>query len=152
MSQLMRLAPFENIFSEMDRFRRDMDRMFEGFDWDRQGNPALALSYPAMNVWEDEGFVYAEAELPGLKLDELEIYATGEEFLTIKGKRSVPEGPPKAIWHRQERGFGTFERVLRLPVPVDAGKVEARLEHGVLTVKMAKSEAAKPKKIIVRAE
>jgi HSP20 family protein len=129
-----------------------MNRMFEDFDWERQGSPALALSYPAMNVWEDEAFVYAEAELPGLKLDELEIYATGEEFLTIKGKRGVPEAPPKAIWHRQERGFGTFERVLRLPAPVNAAKVEARLEHGVLTVKMAKSEAAKPKKIMVQAE
>ena len=55
-------------------------------------------------------------------------------------------------WHRQERGFGSFERTIKLPVRVDAAKVEARLENGVLTIKMAKSPAAKPKKIPVKAE
>jgi HSP20 family protein len=54
-------------------------------------------------------------------------------------------------WHRQEREFGSFERTIELPVSVDAGKVEARLENGVLTVKMAKGPAAKPKKIPVKA-
>jgi HSP20 family protein len=152
MSLLMRWTPFEQMRSEMNRFRRDMGRLFEDWNLEPGGNPALAVSYPAINMWEDEGFVYAEAELPGLKLEELEIYVTGEDQLTIKGKRVVPAAPPKATWHRQERGFGAFERVLTLPIPVDAAKVEARLEQGVLTIKMAKSEAAKPKKIVVQAE
>jgi HSP20 family protein len=56
------------------------------------------------------------------------------------------------VWHRQERGFGEFTRVITLPVPVDADKVTARLEHGVLTLTTAKSAAAKPKKIAVKAE
>jgi HSP20 family protein len=118
-------------------------------DW--QG-PALAVSFPALNVWENESFIFAEAELPGLKLEELEIYVTGPDQLTIKGTRKPPQAPEKVTWHRQERGFGTFTRVITLPFAVDPAKVEAKLEHGVLTIKMAKSEEAKPKKIAVKGE
>lgn len=152
MSLLMQWTPFETMRGEMNRLRRDMGRLFGDWGSEWRGGPALAVSYPAVNLWEDEGFVFAEAELPGLKMEELEIYVTGEDQLSIKGKRNAPEAPAKATWHRQERGFGTFERVLELPVPVDAAKVEARLEQGVLTIKMAKSEAAKPKRIVVKAE
>ena len=69
--------------------------------------------------------------------------------LTIKGDRksAVPE---KGVRHRQERGFGNFVRVLALPFAVDADKVEARFENGVLQIKLAKHESAKPRKIHVK--
>ena len=104
-----------------------------------------------MNLWEDDDFVYAEAELPGLKLPDLEITATADNQLTLKGKRQ-PAAPQKVEWHRHERNFESFERTIDLPVSVDAGKVDARLENGVLTIKMAKSLAAKPRKIPVKSE
>jgi HSP20 family protein len=135
----------------MTRFQRDFDRLVDGFGANGRRWPVTAPAYPALNVWEDADHVYAEAELPGLKLQDLEIYVTGPDQLTIKGNRK-PVGPEKAVWHRQERGFGEFTRILTLPVPVDADQVEARLEHGVLTLRMAKSAEAKPKKIAVKAE
>lgn len=96
-------------------------------------------------------FVYVEAELPGLELKDLEIYLQGDDQLTLKGvRRPLPLG--KVEWHRQERGFGEFTRVIPLPVPVDPVKIEAVLEHGVLLVKMARSPAIKPVKIRVKAE
>ncbi len=58
--------------------------------------------------------------------------------------------PPNAIWHRQERGFGKFTRQVTLPSLVDADKVEAKYENGVLYLTLPKSEAAKPRKIIVK--
>jgi HSP20 family protein len=76
---------------------------------------------------------------------------TGDEQLTVKGSRQ-PLEVKKVEWHRQERPQGSFERVIILPAGVDAAKVEARLENGVLTIKMAKGAAAKPKKIPVKAE
>jgi HSP20 family protein len=84
-------------------------------------------------------------------MENLEITVTGDTQFTLKGERKQP-APEKAEWHRQERGFGSFERTIELPVSVDAGKVEARLENGVLTVKMAKAPAAKPRKIPVKAQ
>jgi HSP20 family protein len=154
MSILTRWEPFRGLRQEMRqarRFQRAMDRLFGRWGIALPEWPALAVSYPPVNLWEDDDFVYAEAELPGLKLPDLEITVTADNKLTLKGKRE-PAAPEKVEWHRQERGFGSFERSIELPVRVDAGKVEARLDNGVLTVKMAKSPAAKPKKIPVKAE
>jgi HSP20 family protein len=111
----------------------------------------MAVAFPALNIWQDEGAIYAEAELPGMELNDLEIYVTGGNQLTIKGERKQPK-LEKGTWHRQERGFGSFSRIVTLPSDVNAEKVEARLVNGVLTITMPKSEAAKPRKIIVKAE
>jgi HSP20 family protein len=154
MSILTRWEPFGELRHEMRqmrRFQRAMDRLFGRWEIGQPEGPALAVSYPPVNLWEDDDFVYAEAELPGLKLPDLEITVTADNQLTLKGKRE-PAAPEKVEWHRQERGFGSFERTIALPVSVDAGKVEARLNNGVLTIQMAKSPAAKPKKILVKAE
>jgi HSP20 family protein len=96
-------------------------------------------------TWLGHGLSSAE------HLEDLEIFVTGEDQLSLKGKR-LPQGPEKAVWHRQERGFGTFEREIALPVPVNANQVDARFEDGVLRIKLAKSEAAKPRKIAIKAE
>ena len=151
MSILTRWEPFRELRNEMSRFQRGMDRLFGRWGIEFPIRSALAVSYPAVNLWEDDDFVYAEAELPGLKLPDLEITVTADNWLTLKGKRE-PAAPQKVEWHRQERSFGSFERVLSLPVSVDPTKVEARLENGVLSIKMAKGAAAKPRKIPVKAE
>ncbi len=135
----------------MERLQRQMNRLFDRWGFRFGAMPELEVSYPPLNLWEDDNFVYTEAELPGMKLEDLEITVTGDNQLTLKGKRE-PAPPPKVEWHRQERPSGSFERVLTLPISVDPAKVEARLENGVLTIKMAKSEAAKPRKITVKAE
>jgi hypothetical protein len=97
---------------------------------------------PAHEPLGGHDFIYAEAELPGLKLPQLEITVTADNQLTLKGKRE-PTAPEKVEWHRQECGFGSFERTIELPVCVDAGKVEARLENGVLTIKISASRLAR---------
>ena len=134
--------------SEVQRIRDEMSRLVEAFGrrW-----PALAASYPALNVRQDDNNIFVEAELPGMDLSDLEIYVSGGNQLTIKGERK-PVQIEKAVWHRQERGFGKFTRVLTLPVPVDTDKVQARLANGILTITLPKSEQAKPKKIAVKAE
>jgi len=147
----VRWEPFTELWREMENFRREMDRLFERWSLEGFGWPALAAGYPAANIWEDESNVYAEAELPGMNLDDLEIYVTGRNQLSIKGERKAPQ-VEKGTWLRQERPFGSFHRIMTLPVYVEPDKVEARLQNGVLTVVMPKSEAAKPKKITVKAE
>ena len=56
----------------------------------------------------------------------------------------------QAVWHRQERGYGSFIRTLTLPFPVDSNKVEAEFKHGVLHVTLPKHESATPRKITVK--
>ena len=53
-------------------------------------------------------------------------------------------------YHRREREGGSFSRVITLPGDIDAGKVDAQLANGILTIKIAKAEATKPKQITVR--
>lgn len=104
-------------------------------------------AFPALNVWEQGDDFFAEAELPGLQSEDLDIVVVGNE-VTIKGQR--PDAPPDGnVYHRRERGAGAFSRVVRLPVDVDASNVQATLRNGVLTLKLPKAESAKARKIQV---
>jgi HSP20 family protein len=148
---MTRWSPFGDTSREFSRLHDEMNRLFDRFGVDGGTWPTLAVSYPALNVWEDADHLYAEAELPGMQMNELEIFVTGDNQLTIKGDRKPPTFE-NATWHRQERGFGQFTRVITLPVSVDADRVSAEFNHGVLTVKLPKSAAAKPRRIPVKAE
>ena len=95
--------------------------------------------------------MFVEAEIPGLELEDLEIYVSGGNQLSIKGERKRPS-PEKALWHREERGHGAFARVFDLPANVEADQVEARLKNGVLTLRLPKSPEAVARKITVKAQ
>lgn len=129
------------------RLREEMEQLFGGLVENAQAF-AGSRAFPALNIWEDDDNVYAEAEVPGLKLDDLELLVTGDE-LSIKGSRS-DTGEEGASFHRRERGSGAFNRVVRLPVDIDGDKVEATLRDGILLITMPKAVAAKPRKIKVK--
>jgi len=140
-----------NPFTALSELRREMDQIFDwygprfnGGSWTRP------TTFPAVNVWEDGETLYAEAEIPGVNLDEIEVYAVGNE-LTIKGTRKPCECEDVS-YHRRERGTGDFTRVVTLPVDVDADKIEACLKNGILTIKLPKAEEAKPKRITVKTD
>jgi len=147
--RLSRWQPFSPVFGQLQQLQSEMNRLFDR--WGEDGGRLFSLSspFPQVNVWDDVDNVYVEAELPGLDLKDLEIYVTGGNQVSLKGERKTTL-PEKGVWHRQERGTGTFARSLTLPFNVDPDKVEARLENGVLWLKLAKHEAAKPRKIPVK--
>jgi HSP20 family protein len=145
-----RWQPFTSLWGDFGRLHDEMSRLFDAYRFER-GWPSLAVAYPALNVWEDSDNIYVEAELPGLSHDDLEIYVTGGNQLTIKGERKLPQADP-GVWHRQERGFGNFVRVLTLPSSVDPDRVEATFVNGVMTITMPKAEAHKPRRITVKAQ
>ena len=110
----------------------------------------LSPEYPALNVWEDDDTFTVEAELPGFKNEDVDISVMGGT-LTVKGERK-PEAPAGGVWHRRERVFGSFSRIVELGRDVDADKVEASFRNGVLTVSLPKAAAAKPRRIEVRSQ
>lgn len=142
-----RLLP--NLWANFDRLHGEFDRLLEG--WGVDLTRGQVPSFPPVNVWEDANAFYLEAELPGMTREQLQIAVTQKNVLTLQGERAVEE-PEKGRWHRRERGFGKFQRVLKLPLPVDAERVEAKLENGVLLLTLPKAEEAKPRKIVVKAE
>lgn len=135
--------------SELNRFQREVDRMFASVAGAGR-RPGLAYTYPPVNLWEDDQNYFAEAELPGIPLDALEIFVSEGNQLTIQGERKPLEAG--GTWHRKERGFGKFSRTFTLPSEVDADKVEAKMEQGVLRVTLPKSERARPRRISVKGE
>ncbi len=144
-----RWAPFNSpVFGQLQQLHNEVNRLFE-----RWGEPSRqtfgAVEFPPLNLWEEDDALCLEAELPGLDLKDVEIYVTGHDTLTIKGERKPPT-PEKSVKHRQERPFGAFTRTVTLPMDVDAAKVEAHLDNGVLTVRLPKSETAKPRRIEVK--
>ena len=132
--------PLRLVADRMGWFRNEMDEIL--------GRMLPAAEYPALNVWEDEDKYYAEAELPGFRNEDIEISVMGGT-LTLKGERKA-EAPAAGVWHRRERAFGPFTRVVELGRPVDPEGVEASFQHGVLTVTLPKAAAAKSRKIEVR--
>lgn len=122
--------------------------LFETFSPTVMVRPSARGVFPPVNVREDEQTLYVEAELPGLKMDDIEVYVMGDE-LTIKGEYKDECGE-EVTYHRRERGTGSFNRVFRLPVEVDAKKVQAALCNGVLTIELPKVEAAVHRKIEVK--
>lgn len=134
--------PFLNLRHEVDRLLGDF---FGGQQPAARWNANRA--YP-VNVWEEGGYLFAEAELPGAKSEDVDISVAAGE-LTIRGRRtaSVAEG---SSYHRQEREVGEFSRTLRLPYEVDADGVEATLSDGVLLLKLPKAVSARPRKIQVQ--
>jgi HSP20 family protein len=134
-------------WNPLSQFQNEMNRLFDR--WNGGDGLFGAAAFPPLNVWEEGDHAFVEAELPGQDLKNLEIYVTGGNQLTLKGERK-PNAPEKGVLHRQERAFGSFVRTLTLPFPVDPNKVEARLENGVLAVKLAKHESARPRKITVK--
>jgi HSP20 family protein len=141
-----------NGLNPVTQLRDEMDRLVGDFFAPLAGGTALrsgvaAQGYPALNVWEEGDVIHVEAEVPGLKSEDLDISVVGNE-VTLRGKRS--EGTPAgAVYHRQERGVGEFNRLLRLPVELNPERVEASLKDGILLIKLPKAESAKPKKIKV---
>lgn len=129
--------------------REDLERSLTGL-WDSFAPRVLAgRPFPAVNVWEEDDAFVLEAEVPGIRPENLEITVVGSE-VTIRGQRPEP-AQNGATYHRRERGVGTFTRVLRLPADIDADNVQARLENGVLELRLPKHPSAKPRKIQVAA-
>ena len=139
---------FSKSFRELDRLRRQMDKLFGAVSGGTLPMPSTGV-FPLINVTEDTNKYYVRAELPGMKSNELDIQVTANG-ISISGERKIPVEGNNVRYHRREREAGTFSRSFNLPDEIDVNKVEASMENGVLKVTIPKSEAAKPRQITVK--
>jgi HSP20 family protein len=145
---IVRWDPFRDLMSIQDELNRLFNRTFGAFEPLR---PIAAGSWmPAMDVYETEDKLVAKVELPGIDPEDVEV-SVEDGTLTISGKREFSSEVKEESYHRIERRYGAFSRAITLPPTVDTDKVEARFDKGVLTVEVAKTEKAKPKRIKVKA-
>jgi HSP20 family protein len=124
-------------------------RMLEGFYGRPQEELAQGSWVPAVDIYSTgDRELVLKAELPDMKQDEIELTVEGNT-LTLHGERKLDTAVTKEKFHRIERSFGSFSRSFGLPPTVDAGKVTAAYNAGILTVRLPLREEAKPTHIKV---
>jgi len=98
--------------------------------------------FPAVSVSDDGELVTVTAELPGVQESDVEVSAEGD-VLMIRGEKRDDRYDATAHWVRAERSYGSFLRRIDLPSAVDIDRAAARLERGVLTLKLPKVAGAR---------
>ncbi len=152
----MSFMPFD-IFGEMARMRREMDRILgdDRLSWTFPFSRIsflpgrAARAYPLINVSEDNDNIYVDALAPGLEPDSLNVSVTDDQLVVAGEKKSLPKDIKSEYVHRSERATGQFARSLSLSAGVESEKVHAQYANGVLKITLPKKEAAKPKQIRV---
>ena len=130
---------------EMERLQQDVNRLLS-----RESAP-YATMFPAVNIWASDQDVIVTAEVPGVDPAGLDI-TVADNVLRLSGSRKPEELEPGEVSHRRERASGEFTRSFRLPFAVDSGKVEASCDRGILTVRLPRAEADKPRKIAIKTQ
>ena len=134
-------------FGELDRMRRDMERLFHSLDA-RAGLERSAGVFPLLNLTHDDDSFFVRAELPGVNANELNL-ATTNNRLTLSGTREIPAESDNVSYHRRERSGGTFNRTITLPGGFDAERVSASYANGILSIELPKTAAQRPRQISV---
>jgi HSP20 family protein len=137
---------FEDVFADFDQLRREMHRLL---DSGRAESELGSGVFPPMNVTQDADSFHVSAEVPGIKASQLSISAV-KNRLSIAGKREIQSENERVSYHRKERPEGSFNRTLTLPTELDVDRIEARYADGILSLKLPKAEAAKPRLISVK--
>ncbi len=106
-------------------------------------------TWPEIDIIEKESAYYLKADLPGVNKDDISIKVENG-ILAIEGEKITDHKQEKGKFCHYERYSGKFSRCFVLPQDIDSGKMEARLEHGVLKLTLPKAEKAKPRKIEVK--
>lgn len=103
---------------------------------------------PAVDIWETENELVLKADLPDMKMEDIDIRLENGT-LALKGERKFENEEKKKGFHRVERSYGSFARFFSLPDTVEADKVRADYRNGVLTVTLPKKDVAKPRQVKV---
>jgi HSP20 family protein len=142
-----RWEPLSELEQMTERMRRMLDESFGGFGLSSPRLMEETSWSPMVDIEERDDAYVIEAELPGVKRQDVNIELVGNE-LAITGE--IKERERKGAVRRRTRRTGRFEYRVTLPNQVDAEKIEAGLDQGVLTVRVPKSEREQRRKIEIK--
>jgi HSP20 family protein len=139
------------LFGEFERLRREMDDVFGMSGLPSSIRSVAPGAVPAINVGRTPTTVEVYAFAPGMDPSKIDV-TIERGVLRIAGERpsGIPEDNDKVHVYARERGTGSFVRAVSLPDDIDPGQVRASYRDGVLTVSIARHEAAQPKRITVQ--
>jgi HSP20 family protein len=141
-------TPMPNLRS----FQDEMNRVFNEFFRGGNGGEASWGTYtwtPPVDIYETDDALVFQAELPRVSKDAISI-EIHQNTLSLRGERKREAEVPDHRSHRTERAYGAFQRAFVLPTLVDQEHVQATYKDGILELRLAKSEAAKPRRIAIQ--
>jgi HSP20 family protein len=134
----------------MNQWRRDMERSLGGLEnRERSADVTAANWAPAVDIKEEADAYVLYADLPGVDPKHIEVHMENG-VLTIKGERTTESKQEEDSYTRIERVTGSFYRRFTLPESVDAEKISAKSQNGVLEVRIPKQEKVQPRRITVQ--
>ena len=142
---LTRWDPFQEMLSLRNTVDRLLDNSFGALSTADQ-NMAWGL---ALDVVEKGDEFLVKASVPGVNPEDIEVTFTNN-VLTIKGETKSEQESKDDRYHMRERRYGTFSRSISLESRINADKIQANYEYGVLTLHLPKAEEVKPKRIAIR--
>lgn len=142
-----RLSDMDRLFGTMNLLQKRLDNLYSDYGSAPGFRGSVDEVAPRTNLYESQDHFEIRSEVPGLKKEDLSVRIQGN-YLEVSGTRDS-DAPEGFKTHKTERGIGAFSRSFTLPADVDATKAEATLKDGILYLTLPKSEAAKPKKIVV---
>ena len=140
--KIMSLTHFDPLATFPATFRNFEDAIARMLNEPRGARPWS----PSVDIFETENELVLKADLPDVKLEDIEVRVENQT-LTLKGERKFDKDESNGGYHRIERSYGSFVRNFTVPSSVDAEKVAADYKNGVLTVRLPKKEAAKPRQV-----
>jgi len=152
MVMLTRWNPTSESANLSQRMERLFDEMVGRGLWRTGEENTLRGSWvPAINILEREDAIVIQADLPGLKAEDVEV-TVEEGTLNIRGERKLEEANEGETYHRVERLYGVFERSFTLSNSVDTTKIDARFKNGEMTLTLPKREESKPRTVKIKVE
>jgi HSP20 family protein len=149
MTTMTRFVPFRTALSDVAVLQNRLNSIFNDFarpEGAAQESLAVGNFVPACDIYEDEHKLLLKLEVPGINQNDIDVRLENQT-LTVKGERKFENEEKEENFHRIERRFGSFVRSFTLPVSVDTATVTAKYDNGVLSIQLAKKEAAKPKQV-----
>ncbi len=140
------------IRNELERLQNEVDDLFGSFfgRWpSRTTATETTMTWPSLDMVEEEDNIIVNAEVPGCKADDIDLSIHGD-VLTISGEKKREKEYEKEGCYRMERSFGKFRRDVTLPSEVDRDKIEAEYKDGLLQITMPKAAETKTKKIQIK--
>ncbi len=130
-------------WSEFQRIENEMNRVLS-----RYVSPSTS-DFPAVNIWSDGEETLVTTEIPGIDSDAIDISVIGKTLM-IKGNREPEKPEDGCSYHRRERWYGQFTKTIELPFNIEADKVAANFSNGILSIRLPRADAEKPKKITIK--
>lgn len=138
-----------NAWNDLLTLQEEMNRLFEGTIGQPTRSGLLAGDFmPPVDVVRDKENLVVKMDAPGMGKDDLDISLLNDRLFIRGTKKQEEESEGRSV-HRRERFYGTFERVIELPNPVDGEKIRATFVDGVLTVTAPLRPEARPRQIAV---